>query len=61
MGDKFNPKEDSSHLQHLDANNLYGWSMIQKLPTGEFSGSILVNSDLIILISMRIARMRVIC
>ena len=24
MGDKFNPKEDSSYLQYLDANNLYG-------------------------------------
>ena len=25
MGEKFNPKEDSSFLQYLDANNLYGW------------------------------------
>ena len=32
MGDKFNPKEDSSYLQYLDMNNLYGWAMIQKLP-----------------------------
>ena len=23
-------------LQYLDANNLYGWSMSQPLPTGEF-------------------------
>ena len=35
MGDKFNPKEVSSYLQYLDANNLCGWAMIQlpKLPT----------------------------
>ena len=36
MGDKFNPKEESSFPQYLDANNLYGWTMIQKLPTREF-------------------------
>ena len=27
MGDKFNPKSESSYLQYLDANNLYGWAM----------------------------------
>ena len=36
MGDQYNPKEESSYLQYLDANNLYGWAMTQKLPTGEF-------------------------
>ena len=36
MGDKFNPKEDSSCLQYLDANNLYGSVMIQPLPTRGF-------------------------
>ena len=36
MGEKFDPEEDSSFLQYLDANNLYGWAMIQKLPTGGF-------------------------
>ena len=30
------PKGISSFLQYLDANNLYGWTMIQKLPTGGF-------------------------
>ena len=37
MGDKFNPKEHSSFLQYLDANNLYGWVMSQLLPTGRFN------------------------
>ena len=36
MGDKFNPKSESSYLQYLDANNLYGWAMSQPLPTGGF-------------------------
>ena len=36
MGDKFNPKEDTTYLQYLDANNLYGWAMSQPLPTGGF-------------------------
>ena len=30
------PKGESSFLQYLDANNLYGWAMIQKLPIGGF-------------------------
>ena len=25
MGDRFDPKSESSYLQYLDANNLYGW------------------------------------
>ena len=36
MGEKFDPEKGSSFLQYLDANNLYGWAMIQKLPTGGF-------------------------
>ena len=36
MGDKFSPKEDTTYLQYLDANNLYGWAMSQPLPTGGF-------------------------
>ena len=35
-GTKFNPKEDSSFLQYLDASNLYGWAMSQLLPSGGF-------------------------
>ena len=36
MGDKFDPNEDTTYLQYLDANNLYGWKMSQPLPTGGF-------------------------
>ena len=36
MVDRFNPKSESSYLQYLDANNLYGWAMSQPLPTGGF-------------------------
>ena len=36
MGDKFNPNEDTTYLQYLDANNPYGWAMSQPLPTGGF-------------------------
>ena len=36
IGDKFDPNEDTTYLQYLDANNLYGWAMSQFLPTGGF-------------------------
>ena len=36
MGDRFDPKSESSYLQYLDANNLYGCAMSQPLPTGGF-------------------------
>ena len=36
MGDKFNPNEDTTYLQYLEMNNLYGWAMSQPLPTGGF-------------------------
>ena len=36
MGSKFNPSEESSYLQYLDANSLCGWVMSQPLPTGRF-------------------------
>ena len=36
MGDRFDPRSESSYLQYLDANNLYDWAMSQPLPTGGF-------------------------
>ena len=36
MGGRFDPKSESSYLQYLDANNLYGWAMSQPLPTRGF-------------------------
>ena len=36
MGDKFDPKFESSYLQYQDAKNLYGWPMSQPLSTGGF-------------------------
>ncbi|XP_043479662.1 uncharacterized protein LOC122509562 [Leptopilina heterotoma] len=32
----YNQNEDSSYIVYLDANNLYGWAMIQALPYGGF-------------------------
>ena len=32
----YNPEDDTSYIMHLDANNLYGWAMIQPLPYGGF-------------------------
>ena len=32
----YDPERESSYIPYLDANNLYGWAMIQKLPTGDF-------------------------
>ena len=37
MDDKYNPEKENSFLQYLDANNLYGWAMVQNLPTGGFN------------------------
>ena len=36
MRELYNPGKESSYLQYLDANNLYGWAMSQPLPTGGF-------------------------
>ena len=32
----YDPQKESSYITYLDANNLYGWAMSQKLPTGDF-------------------------
>ena len=36
MKDLYNLDEESIYLQYLDANNLYGWAMVQNLPTHGF-------------------------
>ena len=32
----YNNNEESTYIQYLDANNLYGWAMSKKLPVNEF-------------------------
>ena len=32
----YDKSNESSYIQYLDANNLYGWAMSQKLPVGGF-------------------------
>ena len=34
--DGYDEKAPSKYIMYLDANNLYGWAMSQKLPTGNF-------------------------
>ena len=34
--ENYNENEESLYIQHLDANNLYGWTMSQKLPVNNF-------------------------
>ena len=36
MEEMYDPKEESSYLQYLDAKNLYRWAMSQSLPVGGF-------------------------
>ena len=32
----YDKNKESSHLQYWDANNLYGWAMLQELPVNNF-------------------------
>ena len=32
----YDKNKESSYIQYLDANNLYGWAMSQKLPANSF-------------------------
>ena len=34
--EEYDKNKETNYLQYLDANNLYGWTMSQSLPTGEF-------------------------
>ena len=36
MNDLYNPDKEGIYPQYLDANNLYGWAMVQNLPTHGF-------------------------
>ena len=45
----YNNNEESSYIQYLDANNLYGWAMSKKLPVNGFKwiDNNEINEDLI--------------
>ena len=45
----YNKDEESSYVQYLDANNLYGWAMSKKLPVNGFRwlGSDEINEEFI--------------
>lgn len=32
----YDSSQQTTYLQYLDANNLYGWAMVQPLPIGDF-------------------------
>ena len=32
MGENYDPKKESTYITYLDANNLYGYAMVQPLP-----------------------------
>ena len=34
--ENYNENKESSYIQYLDANNLYGWAIYQKLPANSF-------------------------
>ena len=36
MGKEYDPSAPTKYIQYLDANNLYGWAMSQRLPVGGF-------------------------
>ena len=46
----YNKNIESSYIQYLDANNLYGWAMSQKLPKNNFKwvkDTSIMNEDFI--------------
>ena len=46
----YDKNEKSSYIQYLDANNLYGWAMSQKLPVNNFKwveGTSKINEEFI--------------
>ena len=55
MGSLYDPRLPTSYIMEVDANNLYGWTMSQKMPDGDFEwlsenecrdmGQLLNNAD----------------
>ena len=45
--ESYNPNKKNSCIMYLDANNLYGWSMVQHLSTGRFIWSDASISDIL--------------
>ena len=45
----YNNNEESSYIQYLDANNLYGWAMSKKLPVNGFkwTENVKINEEFI--------------
>ena len=45
----YNNNEESSYIQYLDANNLYGWAMSRKLPVNGFKSTCnnIINEEFI--------------
>ena len=36
MGSLYDPRQPTSYIMEMDANNLYGWAMSQEMPDGDF-------------------------
>ena len=49
----YDPNKPSTYIQYLDANNLYGWAMSQKLPTHGFRWVDLNKKEVINLLEKR--------
>ena len=36
MGSLYDPRQPTSYIMEVDANNLYGWALSQEMPDGDF-------------------------